>query len=304
MSISGNSVKVLTGILKAAGAAKKVRFVVAIEKMAAEDLERIGFDSSPEIGDFLIPAAVGVRTEFNARGREIIRKDLPKQPESIMFYGASTDWHGNIHRSVRTRTMDKYPREMEAAPSEILQIIEIDSKRYISSSELNLGDADGTRNLLVANIMLECFTLFDIVDVEKQALIGPTLKRLQWDILPGGEYPWKQSKNLMHKVLERIPEADREVIEHRMEMISRKKPDFLATGRGGFNGYFVYGFSKQSVYVLESIYLDNATYVFYGDWEPLAQLTKGEIINSNLPHRRVIHNDGWYRSLSVAIEKK
>ncbi len=304
MKVTGKSVRSLTQILKISGSAKQVRFTVAIDELDKALLSKLGFSKNPDIGECLIPTVLGKYTAFNANGNTKIRKDLPMEPETIMYYGASRDWHGGIHHGIRTRTINKYPREYIAAPSEIFQILEIDNKKFISSSELNLDDIEETRNVHVSNIMLECFNAFEIFDVDKQTIVGPTLKRLQWDILPKGEYPWEKSKPIIDKVINQIDKKDKKVIEYRMRSISLRNPDFLATGRGGFNGYFVYGFSSKGVYVLESIHLDNATYIFNSDWESLSQLSKNDIINSNLPHTRIIHNKKWGYSVGRAIDGK
>lgn len=302
MKFAGKSIRSLTQILKTVGKSKKVRLTVAIDNLDKEHLVQLGFDEHPLIGDYLIPSVVGKFTSFNANGSVKIRKDLPKEPESIMFYGSSTDWHGGVHQSIRTRTVEKYPREPIPAPSETFQVLGIDGKMFISSSELDLEDHDDTRNIHVANIMLEHFSSFDIFDVEKEKIVGPTLKRLQWDVLPEGEYPWDKSKPIIEKATDLISEKDKKVIEHRMKVISHRNPDFLATDRAGFSGYFVYGFKNKDVYVLESIHLDNATYVFNSHWEDLSQLSKSEIINSNIPHSRIIHNGKWKMSVGRAID--
>lgn len=304
MKIAGKSVRSLTKVLKKSGAARNVRFAIAIEKLDKKYLLQLGFDEALNIGDYLIPSALGKFTHFNVNGRMIVRKDLPMEPESVMFYGSSRDWHGGIHHGIKTRTVKKYPREQIPAPSEAIQIIEINGKKLVSSSELNLEDIDDTRNIHVTNLMLECFSTFEIFDIDKQQIVGPTLKRLQWDILPKGEYPWDKSKPIIDKATEQIEEKDKKVIEHRMKIISRRSPDFLAIGRAGFNGYVVYGFRHKDIYVLESIHLDNATYVFNSDWEALSQLSKSEIINSNLPHNRIIHNGKWSVAVGRAIDGK
>lgn len=303
MKFSGKSVRSLTKILKTVGTSKKVRFTVPVEGISKELLKDIGFDENPSVGDYLIPSAIGKYTAFNTNGDVKVRKDLPMEPESVMFYGASRDWHGGIHYGIKTRTIDKYPREYIPAPSETLEIITINGKPYISSPELNLIGADEKRNIHVTNVMLECFSEFEIFDTEKSQIIGPKLKRLQWDVLPPGEYPWEKSKSIIHKATENLDEKEKEVIEHRMRVISRRSPDFLATGRAGFNGYFVYGFKDKDVYVLESIHLDNATYIFNSNWEALSQLTKSEIINSAIPHKRIIHNGKWSVEVGRAIDQ-
>ena len=210
-----------------------------------------------------------------------------------MYFGTTRDWHGGLHSGTKTRTIQMYPREFINAPSEHLEIVEINGNKYVSSPQLSLSDNDETRNIHVCNLLLECFGEFEIFDNDSGKIIGPTLRRLQWEVLPKGEYPWAKSKQIISSVTTRLPEKDRQVIEHRMRRISRHNPDFLAIGRGGFTGYFVYGFESKGIYVLESIHLDNATYVFRSNWEALSQLTKNEIINSNITHQRIIHNNKW-----------
>lgn len=302
MKVKGKSIHNLSKILSCAGGKQSIRLVVPLGGLGRDYLERLGFDAEPALGDFLSPAPVGKFTFFNSNGREIIRDDLPLQPESIMVAGTTRDWHGGLHHGIQTRTIKKYPREFIAGPSEILQIIDVDGMLHVASSEMRLEEQYEIKNIHVCNMMLECFSEFEIVDSESGKIIGPTLKRLQWDILPKGTFPWDVSRPIIQRVTEKLDKKDREVIEYRMRVISRRNPDFLATGRAGFSGYFVYGFEPKGIYVLESIHLDNATYVFNSEWETLSQLTKGQIINSNLPHHRIIHNNRWSTSLARSID--
>ncbi|WP_318453187.1 hypothetical protein [Photobacterium leiognathi] len=297
----GKSIRSLTKVMRVAGDATKVRLTVDLKNISKEVLVQLGFNEKINIGDYLIPAVIGKYTRFNANGDIKIRKDLPMEPESVMYYGSSRDWHGGIHYGIRTRTMDKYPRENIPAPSETFEIVSIGEKLFLSSSELNLLDVDETRNIHITNLMLECFSQFDIYNVDKKEIIGPRIKRLQWDILPTGECPWNKAKTIIIDRIKHLEDKDKKVIEHRMETISRQEPDFLATGRAGFSGYFVYGFKDRGVYILESMELDNATYVFNSEWEAISQLTKSQIINSDLPHQRIIHNKSWRLSINRAI---
>lgn len=87
-------------------------------------------------------------------------------------------------------------------------------------------------------------------------------------------------------------------------MINAYKPDFIGVGHGGFNGYFVFGFENKNVYILESVFLDNATYVFKENWEHLSELTKNEIINNDIEHIRVIHDKRWKQAIGIVITKE
>lgn len=304
MKIKGNSIRSLSKVLEVVGGKTNLRLAVNLDSIEQQKLLDLGFDVSQKVGDYLIPSAIGKITHFNVHGHEVTRKDLPKQPESIMYFGTTRDWHGGIHSGTKTRTVQMYPREFVNAPSEIIEIIEIEGKKYVSSSHLSLTNGNETKNIHICNLMLECFSEFEIFDNDSGKIIGPKLRRLQWDVLPKGQYPWVKSKGIIASATNRLAEKDKKVIEHRMQRISRHDPDFLATGRGGFSGYFVYGFETRGIYVLESIHLDNATYIFKSNWEELSQLTKNEIINCNIPHQRIIHNNKWSSTLGQAITRK
>ncbi|EJG1834105.1 hypothetical protein ACTE7B_004659 [Vibrio parahaemolyticus] len=300
MKIKGKSIRNLNRVLKAAGELKEVKLAYKVDGRDSSVWEQLGFRSALVVGHYLIPSVLGKITSFNARGAEIVRKDLPKQPESVTYFGSSRDWHGGIHYGIRTRTMQKYPREFVPAPSEAFYVSEINGELYLTTSAINLVEEDEVRNLHVCNLMLECFGEFEIYDSEKDALVGPKLKRVQWEILPRGEYPWSKSKSIIDAATSSIDKKEKEVVDYRMKTIAKFNPDFLATGQGGFSGYFVYGFEKIGVYVLESIYLDNATYVFDDDWEAFSQLTKSEIINGGLAKARIVHDRKW----AVAIRNE
>lgn len=304
MKIKGKSIRSISKVLEIAAGVSQVRLAIKLSDLSVEEIKNIGLDIPPKLGDYLMPSSIGKVTEFNVNGKENIRRDLPQEPFSVMYEGTTRDWHGGLHTNIMTRTAKRYPREYVPAPSETLQVVEINGQLYIASSELTLTPENERRTIHVCNLMLECFSEFEIFDTENEQIIGPTLKKLQWDILPKGKYPWNTSKPIIESATKFLDPKDRQVILHRMEVISRKSPDFLATGRGGFSGYFVYGFLSHDKYVLESIHLDNATYVFQSDWETLSQLTKNEIINGNVPHQRIIHSRRWRGQLLSAIDNK
>ena len=66
-------------------------------------------------------------------------------------------------------------------------------------------------------------------------------------------------------------------------------------------GYFVYGFSKKKTFIMESLYLGNATYVFGDDWLNISMLTKNDIIQGKLSLARIIHDRGWEKKISELL---
>lgn len=63
------------------------------------------------------------------------------------------------------------------------------------------------------------------------------------------------------------------------------------------------GLRAGNIYVLESVYTNNATYVFGADWELLSKLTKAEILNAELHDARLIHNDNWKQNIDALMEE-
>jgi hypothetical protein len=66
----------------------------------------------------------------------------------------------------------------------------------------------------------------------------------------------------------------------------------------------VFGFPEENIYVVESAFYGNATYVFRQDWEQLSQLTKAEIITGSLHTDRIIHTQGWEHRLAQWLPRR
>jgi hypothetical protein len=63
----------------------------------------------------------------------------------------------------------------------------------------------------------------------------------------------------------------------------------------------MFGFSEEQLYVLESVYTGNATYVFDKNWEELSKLTKAEILNGSLQEDRLIHRESWNDQVNALL---
>lgn len=90
-------------------------------------------------------------------------------------------------------------------------------------------------------------------------------------------------------------------IDKRHEAISAFKPKFVAVGRGGFDGYVIFGFPSKFLYILESTQVNNATYVLDRNWEELSTMTKAELLNNNLHRERLIHRENWFAQLNQVL---
>lgn len=89
----------------------------------------------------------------------------------------------------------------------------------------------------------------------------------------------------------------------RLTAVGEKKPDFVAIGIGGFEGYTVFGFVQKGLCVLESPQVNNATYVLpLESWEAVSQMTKAQILDSNAHKARIVHTRSWFDALSDALD--
>lgn len=303
MKFEGNSIRSLAKMLPFVNKHPKIQFTFNVKDRDPALWTNLGFNEDLEPDQMLIPTGVGKVTTFNAHGKEIIRKDLEKVKKSFPTFRSWLDWHGNQHSGIQHRDMMVYPRERLAAPSEALYVGNSVTAEglHISTRVIDIASDGEVAALHLANLMLECFGEFETVDAESGIKVGTKLKRLQWEILPAGQHPWAQTEPLVANITKDFDDSSSELIRYRMTTIAGHQPNFLAMGKGGFNAYFVYGFESKGIFVLESAYLDNATYIFENDWESLSQLTKNEIINGKLPYKRIIHDRRWRHNIVNAL---
>ena len=197
MKIKGKSVRNLVKLISNVGKVGSIRLAHDVTNATSDVWVSLGFGPVLEIGQSLIPACISKYTTFNANGREVVRKDLPLEPQPRSFYTTWQDWHGHEHSGIQTRNIDMYPRDYIPAPSESLYVVGINGRMLIATKETTLADENEAENLHLANLMLECFGEFEAVDASSGLTIGAKLKRLQWDILPPGDYPWTRIKEIV-----------------------------------------------------------------------------------------------------------
>lgn len=262
---------------------------------------RIGFEGTPAAGDSILPAVVGKATSFNAHGREVVRRDFPMETHSRMIHTSWQDWHGQTHHGVQYRDYEAYPRELIPPPGEALTAVQKDGG-LVAASRIIQRDEPEADIVILLNIFLEVFPSFEIVAPDLTTPVQ--VRRVQWKILPLGQYPFDRARRELDDYLRRLSDDDREVATERIRTITRHNPDFVAVGIGGFSDYVVFGFTDRRRYVLESPNTGNATYVFRDDWEPISHFTKREIFQGNLQEARLIHNSRWARAVSELIGRR
>ncbi|WP_332731934.1 hypothetical protein [Pseudomonas sp. ESBL2] len=294
--ITGQSLRTMGRIIIEARGAHELMFIARRGRIAPEREAELGLNLLIQDGDAIQPAGVGRVTEYNARGREIKLKDLPLVTKHIPMYRSWQDWHGYPHSGIQIHARDVYQVRFLTPPGEDLTLRVIDGNAYIATRLIQITD-DPQVILHLANLMLECFGEFEVFDNQRQQIAHVPVRQLHWELLPQGRYPWNVASGIVDPYIQHLKPSEKGVVEYRMREITSYEPDFVATGRGGYQGYFVYGFTDRNLYLLESIYLNNATYVFGTDWQELSGLTKAEIINGGHEHDRIIHDQHWDSSV-------
>lgn len=264
-------------------------------------LNLIGFSENATHGETILPArSFGRVSVFNAEGKDNIRKDLPKETAYRQIEWTRNEFRGRYDTEEVTGTVEipyqRFPREFIPPPSAELSYYKADGEKYIGSQTITFSQQNHDLILHTINLLLEIFGECHILSKDFQMLNLQKIKRVNWEVLPAGEYPWEKLASQVEPILEEAAARKRPVIKARLQEISKYSPDFVAVGRAGFSGYLVFGFSKKNIFICESAFYGNATYVFDVNWKSLSALTKAEILENDLHKARIIHRENSWES--------
>jgi len=266
-------------------------------------LNKIGFSKNPSIGQSVLPASVfGTVSYYNSEGKYIVHKDKPKETAYRQVEWHWTEWRGRYDSEDQSKIVDvpyeRYPRTFMPPPSVEFVVVKLaDGENALVANAIKLEKTNMRSALHIVNLFLEITKEGEIFSVYLEGIFKTPIIRLNWEILPPGQYPWKQLKPKVDELIRLAPKGNQNVIAHRFEEINEYHPDFHAIGRAGFRGYIVFGFPNRNLYMLESIYFGNATYVFDKKWEELSQKSKAEILDAHLLKDRIIHHLGWEQKI-------
>lgn len=285
---------------------QKIILAVKLNEKTTETAQQIGFSELFESGEQILPRGIGSVSKFNATGKEIPLTHLPLETHYRQQYWTRKEYRGKYNTREVSSVVDipykRYPREYIPPPSVELTIATtVTGGKIIISPKVKNKPENEDFLLHCVNLFLELFGQCEFLDQDLERIIQAPVKKLNWQILPQGVKPWKTLNKHLQHITTTVPENVKNVIEKRFEAINVAEPDFIAVGNGGFNGYVVFGFTQQNIYILESAQTDNATYIFKGDWRSLCQLTKAEILESKLHKERVIHRKSWFREINKLI---
>jgi hypothetical protein len=280
---------------------------VNIPANVMDKLQKMGFSKSWKPGDTILPSSkLGSSCRFNSEGKFIKHKDQPMETDYRPVEWHWTEFHGEERveqTDIRYVSYKRYPRTFIEPPSIEFEIISKGSDQtQLISPKIVYSDENMVRIKTAINVLLEIFGFCEIFSDNLQAInIIPTV-RVNWEILPPGDYPWERVQQIIEPILQDAKPGNRPVIENRIRTIELYSPEFRVLGHAGFKGYVIYGFPRKHIFILESAYFGNATYVFDDNWETFSKLTKAEILDEKLQKERVIHIKGWHDNIKLLLK--
>ena len=262
-------------------------------------LEQIGFSTPLKINESITPKTNYNRlTLENVNGKEIVRKDLPRDEEYVQYlHWKRTDWGGYEHEGDCMVIRRRYRREYSLAYNQKLNLAENSIGQTIVCSDPIMID-DKLRIKFVINLFLSIFGEFYVVNEKLQF---QKIEKLNFTFLRPGELTKEQLKTILCNANKKQNKTENEFILQRFEFLnSFNVGDTIMVGDQGFYGY--YAIKTKNFWVVECNYLNNATYLFDDNWKEFVKLTKQEVINGNLCKKRICHNKNWKKDMSALLK--
>lgn len=287
---------------------KKYYLGVRARPEHARHLATLGFSSPLVVGERLLLPARGAASRRNANGFAIVHRDQPKETAYRQISWTYTQRHGDREVEV-TEVKDvpyyRYPRT-KVPPYSIEVVVSADPGRAhcIVAGPFKRTDAQSAAATNTANMLVEQFGTFEVLDTSMSPSVDVPVRRLNWKLLPPGKNLWKSAWTSLETVIEKSRGKSREVVAARFKEVGKYTPEFIAIGLGGFDDYVVFGFPSQGLCVLESRFTNNATYVLAAaNWEIVSQMTKAQILSTSAHEERLIHDRAWFDALAGILAR-
>lgn len=307
MRISKHRIHNVENYLAAVPDGGSFRVTVHVSSDLLPRLAKAGFPRAPESGMTIMPAIVGPISRFNADGGWQVHRDRPKESRYIRtVWWTWLQWAGRDqveeHEDSRDIFRDCYQRDRIEPPSAELTYQQHEGHGYVVSEILRKNNANLQRAKHVINLFLEMFGICEVLDLDLTQFPDPTIRKVNWRMLPPGEYPWQRLEQHVREYHGSRSAGDLLVIEERQQTIKGHKPDLLYVGEGGFADYIAYVFKDRGIVIMESIRRDNAIYIFGKNWAQASKLTKAEVLSNQHHLARIIHAKGWKERLSELLK--
>ncbi|MEM5316186.1 hypothetical protein [Paraburkholderia sp. JHI869] len=288
--------------------AKKYYLGVRVRPEHAARLAALGFSRPLVVGERVLPPARGAASRRNANGFDIVHRDQEKETAYRQISWTYTQRHGDREVEV-TEVKDvpyyRYPRTKVPPYSiEVVVSVDPDGAHCVVAGPFKRTDAQTAAATNTANMLVEQFGSFEVLDASMSSSVDVPVRRLNWKLLPPGKNPWQTAWPSLETVIEKSRGKSREVVAARFKEVGKYSPEFIAVGLGGFDDYVVFGFPRKGICILESRFTNNATYVLaHASWEIVSQMTKAQILSASAHDARLIHDRNWFDTLAEILAR-
>jgi hypothetical protein len=186
---------------------KTLIFGHKIENLTDGSIKRLGFRETPSVDDGILPNAVGPFSRFNAEGKWILHRDQPMETAYREVIWHWKEWRGRDDTEEKSDIRDveykRYPRTFVPPPSIELKIGKTAAGQLaVLSPAITLTDENRAQVKHIINLVLEFFDYCEVFGESLDEMASAPLRRLNWRLLPPGEYPWPKLREQIQELLE------------------------------------------------------------------------------------------------------
>ena len=252
----------------------------------------------------LIPAAKGPTTRNNSSGKYVRKEPEEKVIKKVhISYDRKDGTHVEFDRNYNVYAKilkHKYKIGFSFKTNKHGQQVVVSDRLTYDDTLENVE-----KNTHVINILCEISNDFEIFNTDYEPAIHFN-KKFEEDILPQGLL---ENKDVLDELTDFAGRYTRNITEKkafqkRLQILKEFSPDIRGKGPSNFFGYIVFGFNNLGIAILETMYSDNATYIFrMSDYESNAILDKQTVLKNKTMLKRIYHYDNWEQRLRSFLDK-
>ena len=155
-------------------------------------------------------------------------------------------------------------------------------------------------------INCEIFNDFEIFTSKLEPAIHFN-KRFDMELLPKGTLNEAENFDEVVRISSHYVKDNQEqkAFQKRLHILKEYEPDIRGKGPNNFFGYIVFGFSNLDIILLETMYSENATYVFkLSDYETNIIRDKQSVQREKLMIERFYHDANWETRIRRFLNKR
>jgi len=264
------------------------------EYLESTNLDKYKLPKKFEEDKKFMPAPAGSNTKYNLKGKFVRKQPEEKTTETVHIKyhrkdGTKVEYHRDFHKYVK-ELQHKFQIQFIFKTNKhneqfIITPISVVAKDY----DINL------LNTHCINLFLEIFNTYEVLTNNLELPLKFT-RKYDFELLPSGNFDDDQIEHLV-EVFEKFNNDPHEKIalHKRLKILNDLNPSGgIEKGSNGFRGYIAFKFPEKGIAIVESMYKDQATYIFDIDKsDELIKMNKQSILQGKLYKDWVFHHENW-----------